>query len=97
MVEEKPRSWQQTLLYALLFVLFLYLFLLSIQLMGSAFKYFGKGFAEQLLTTTSNPFNGLFIGLLATAVGRRSIWRCFATSAIWRGGRQPANNAMPTS
>ena len=72
MVEEKTRSWQLTLLYVLLFIIFLYLFLLSIQLMGSAFKFFGKGFAEQLLATTSNPFNGLFIGLLSTAVVQSS-------------------------
>ena len=33
----------------------LYLFLVSISLMGAAFKGFGKGFAENLIRTTSNP------------------------------------------
>jgi sodium-dependent phosphate cotransporter len=46
----------------------LYCFLVSIGLMGAAFKGFGKGFAEQLIQTTSNPFIGLFIGLLATSI-----------------------------
>ncbi|MHC5143667.1 MAG: Na/Pi symporter, partial [Planctomycetota bacterium] len=50
----------------------LYLFLLSIGLMGSAFKGFGKGFAENLVATTSNPFIGLVIGILATSVVQSS-------------------------
>lgn len=36
--------------------------------MGAAFKGFGKGFAENLIATTSNPFVGLFIGILATSL-----------------------------
>lgn len=47
---------------------FLYLFLVSISMMSHAFKGFGEGFAEQLITTTSNPFAGLFIGILATSI-----------------------------
>lgn len=50
----------------------LYVFLLSIGLMGSAFKGFGKGFAERLLTTTSDPLVGLFIGILATSLVQSS-------------------------
>ncbi|MEE9500208.1 MAG: Na/Pi symporter [Candidatus Omnitrophota bacterium] len=47
---------------------FLYLFFVSISLMSHAFKGFGSGFAERLITTTSNPFVGLFIGILATSI-----------------------------
>jgi len=36
--------------------------------MSHAFKGFGSGFAESLIATTSNPFVGLFIGILATSV-----------------------------
>ena len=36
--------------------------------MSHAFKGFGSGFAERLITTTSNPFVGLFIGILATSI-----------------------------
>ena len=50
----------------------LYLFLVSISLMGAAFKGFGKGFAENLIRTTSNPFIGLFIGILATSLVQSS-------------------------
>jgi len=47
---------------------FLYLFLLSIDLMGSSMKMFGKGFAEALIAGTSNPLVGLFIGIFATSL-----------------------------
>jgi len=50
----------------------LYLFLVSIGLMGAAFKGFGKGFAESLIQTTANPFIGLFIGILATSLVQSS-------------------------
>ncbi|UCD15228.1 MAG: Na/Pi symporter [Candidatus Omnitrophota bacterium] len=52
--------------------IFLYLFLVSIALMGVAFKGFGKDFAESLIRTTSNPFIGLFIGILATSIVQSS-------------------------
>ncbi|NCU32194.1 MAG: hypothetical protein EOM23_04520, partial [Candidatus Moranbacteria bacterium] len=50
------------------FLLFLYLFLGSISLMGTAFSGFGNEFAQKLIATTSNPFIGLFIGILATSI-----------------------------
>ncbi|MFK7925553.1 MAG: Na/Pi symporter [Bacteroidia bacterium] len=46
----------------------LFLFLLTLKLMGGSFKLFGKGLAEDLVGVTTNPFIGLFIGMLATAV-----------------------------
>ena len=49
-----------------------YLFLVSIGLMSVAFKGFGKEFAENLIMATSNPFIGLFIGLLATSIVQSS-------------------------
>ena len=50
----------------------LYFFLVSIGLMGAAFKGFGRDFAENLIRTTSNPFVGLFIGILATSLVQSS-------------------------
>ena len=49
-----------------------YLFLISIGLMGHAFKLFGRGFAEQIIQTTSSPLVGLMIGILATSVVQSS-------------------------
>jgi sodium-dependent phosphate cotransporter len=60
------------LLKVLLVAGLLYCFLLSIGLMGAAFKGFGKSFAENLIKTTSNPFIGLFIGILATSIVQSS-------------------------
>jgi len=51
---------------------FLYLFFLSLELMGDSMKLFGKDFADTLIQTTSNPFVGLFIGILATSVVQSS-------------------------
>ncbi len=45
-----------------------YLFILSITLLGDAFKLFGKGFAETIFQATSNPVVGLMIGLVTTAI-----------------------------
>jgi len=53
-------------------IVLLYLFMLSITLMGSSFKLFGKGFAEQLIKTTSNPIVGLVIGILTTSIVQSS-------------------------
>lgn len=50
----------------------LYLFIVGIGGMGHSFKLFGKGFAEQILETTSSPIVGLFIGILATALVQSS-------------------------
>ena len=47
---------------------FVYCFLISIDLMGSAFKASGEGFAESIMQTTSNPFLGLIIGIVVTSV-----------------------------
>ncbi len=40
--------------------------------MGSSFKLLGKGFAASMISLTSNPFVGLFIGILATSIVQSS-------------------------
>jgi len=63
------KSYQNLTVFRLIqLILFLYIFLVSIALMGASMKMFGKGFAETLIATTSNPFVGLFIGILATSL-----------------------------
>jgi len=49
-------------------LLYIYLFMLSISLMGASFKLLGQGFAENLVQSVSNPFAGLLIGILATSI-----------------------------
>ncbi|MFQ5602605.1 MAG: Na/Pi symporter [bacterium] len=73
----------------------LYLFILSISLMGSAFKLFGKGFAEQLIATTSNPYVGLLIGLLATSVIQSSSTTTSLVVGLVGAGALNIANAIP--
>jgi solute carrier family 34 (sodium-dependent phosphate cotransporter) len=46
----------------------LLLFLFALELMVSSLHHLGSGVAETILLATSNPFTGLFIGLLITAM-----------------------------
>ena len=50
----------------------LYLFLVGIGGMGYSFKLFGKEFSGRILQATSDPFIGLFIGILATTIVQSS-------------------------
>ncbi len=56
----------------LLFALGLYVFLLSIELLGEGFKGLGAGFAHTLFSLTAVPLAGLFVGILATAICQSS-------------------------
>jgi len=76
-------------------LLLLYAFFVSISLMGSSFKFFGKGFAERLLLTTSNPFAGLFIGVLATSVVQSSSTITSMAVALVAGGALNVAGAIP--
>ena len=83
------------LLQILQLVFFLYLFLVSIGLMGASFKIFGKGFAETLIATTSNPFVGLFIGVLATSLIQSSSSTTSIVVGMVGGGVLTVGNAIP--
>jgi len=84
-----------TLTKIVLAVSFLYFFLVSIGLMGAAFKGFGKGFAENLISTTSNPFVGLFIGVLATSVIQSSSTTTSIVVGMVGSGVLTVGNAVP--
>ena len=56
------------MLRGLALVALLYLFLVALYLMTGGFRLLGEDFARELVAVTTNPFIGLFIGLLATAV-----------------------------
>ena len=84
------------ILYKTLFFLFLiYLFFVSIQLMGSAFKSFGAGFAESLIETTSNPFVGLLAGILATSMVQSSSCTTSIVVGFVASGSLTIVNAVP--
>jgi len=74
---------------------FLYLFFLSLQLMGDSMKLFGKEFANTLIQTTSNPFVGLFIGILATSIVQSSSSTTSIVVGMVAGGVLNIHNAIP--
>ncbi len=79
----------------LLVIVFVYLFLVSIGLMGAAFKGFGKEFAENLIKATSNPFIGLFIGILATSIVQSSSTTTSIVVGMVGSGVITISNAIP--
>jgi len=95
MVNIRTSYKYQSLKNLLLFAFFLYLFFVSIELLESAFKGFGKGFAEQLIATTSNPFVGLFVGLLATSIMQSSSLTTSMLVSMVASGIMTVQNAIP--
>lgn len=78
-----------------LLLLLLYIFFVSIALMGDSFAFFGRGFAEQLLTTTANPFIGLFVGILATSLVQSSSTTTSMTVGLVAAGALTVDGAIP--
>lgn len=79
----------------IIIVITIYAFLLSIKLLGHSFKLFGKGFAETLLTMTSNPFAGLLIGIVSTSIIQSSSTTTSIVVGLVAGGALSLNNAIP--
>ena len=84
-----------TLVRIVLLILSLYLFLFSINLMGTALKMFGKGFAEAMIASTSVPVVGLFIGILATSLIQSSSTTTSIVVAMVGGDVLTVTNAIP--
>lgn len=85
----------KAILRAILIVAILYLFLLSIKLLGHSFKSFGKEFAEGLITMTSNPFSGLIIGIIATSLIQSSSTTTSLVVGLVAGGALTLDTAIP--
>jgi sodium-dependent phosphate cotransporter len=92
----RPFKWPLCDLLGLLGVLlFLYLFLLSISLMGASFSLFGKDVAEQVLVFTSSPLVGLFVGVLATSLVQSSSTTTSLVVGMVAGGVLTVEAAIP--
>ncbi|MCD8482377.1 MAG: Na/Pi symporter [Verrucomicrobia bacterium] len=76
-------------------VLSLYLFIVGIGAMGHAFKLFGREFAEAVLTATSNPLTGLFLGILATSLVQSSSTATSIIVGLVAGGAISLQGAVP--
>lgn len=79
----------------LLAIILVYLFLVSIGLMAVAFKGFGEDFAKNLIMATSNPFIGLFIGILATSIVQSSSTTTSIVVGMVGSGVMTTSNAIP--
>jgi sodium-dependent phosphate cotransporter len=73
----------------------LYVFLVSVNLLGAGFKLFGEGLAERLIATTSSPFVGLFIGILATSIVQSSSMTTSMTVGFVASGMLTIEHAVP--
>jgi sodium-dependent phosphate cotransporter len=88
------RPWV-TALRPLLVLGLLYLFFLGLDMIGLSFKLFGKGFAEQLMAGTSDPFVGLVVGILATSLVQSSSTTTSMTVALVAAGGISLQGAIP--
>jgi sodium-dependent phosphate cotransporter len=91
----RPRPDLVTCLKPVGLLLFLYIFILAITLLGSSLKLFGKGFAESLIATTSNPAIGLFIGILVTSIIQSSSTTTSILVGLVGSGLIPIQGAIP--
>ncbi|KKN29910.1 hypothetical protein LCGC14_0839340 [marine sediment metagenome] len=76
-------------------LIFLYIFIFSLELMGTSLKMMGKGMATTLIQTTTNPFVGLFVGILATSLIQSSSSTTSIVVGLVAGGVLNVANAIP--
>jgi sodium-dependent phosphate cotransporter len=75
-------------------VALLYIFLVSIGMIGGAFKLVGKGIAKDIFDYASNPLCGLFIGILTTSLVQSSSTTTSVVVGLVAGG-MPVPTAIP--
>jgi sodium-dependent phosphate cotransporter len=63
--------------------------------MGTSLKMLGKGLAEALITTTTNPLVGLFVGILSTSIVQSSSFTTSIVVGLVAGGALNVANAIP--
>jgi sodium-dependent phosphate cotransporter len=68
----EPLTCLETVWYSFLALVFLYLFLFGLSLMGTSFKVLGGKSAGNLFTSIDNPIAGLMVGILATVLVQSS-------------------------
>lgn len=73
----------------------LLIFLFSLDLMISSLQHLGNAAAETIILATSNPFTGLFIGLLITAIIQSSSATTAMTVALVASGNIALEGAVP--
>ncbi|MFH2054634.1 MAG: Na/Pi symporter [bacterium] len=85
----------RTPLQLLRLLILLYIFLLSITLLGKSFGLFGKDTALDLLSTVESPAVGLLVGILATALIQSSSTTTSVVVGLVGSGAVPVLVAIP--
>ncbi|SNT19590.1 solute carrier family 34 (sodium-dependent phosphate cotransporter) [Ekhidna lutea] len=93
--EMNNSSYQSIISRTLIIALSILLFLMSIELMGVSIGAITGGFAESISAVTANPFIGLFIGLLSTALLQSSSTTTSIAVAAVASGAISLQNAIP--
>ena len=73
----------------------LYLFLVGIKGLSTGIKHLGGDFANEIMSTTSNPFLALFIGILATTLFQSSSTTTSIIVGMVSGGAISLSGAIP--
>ncbi len=93
---EKKKSPAEVILKIILFLILLYIFFVSIELLGKSFKFLGKDTAKNLIhNATANPIVGLLIGMFATAIIQSSSTTTSMVVGVVAGGMLSVPNAIP--
>ena len=88
-------SIREIFLKAALLLFALFIFLLALELMVGALKLIGEGRITEMLSGAANPFVGLFVGLLSTAIVQRSGLVTAMTVVLVGADILSLNNAVP--
>ena len=73
----------------------LYLFLVGINGLSEAINNMGEDFAKNIISTTSNPFVALFIGILSTTIFQSSSTTTSLIVGMVSAGALTLNGAIP--
>jgi len=92
---EKREARKKLFINILIILALIMVFLLSIDLIGAAFLNLSKTIAESFLLLTSNPFIGLFIGLLITTIIQSSSTSTSMIVAVVASGSLSLRSAIP--
>ncbi len=93
--ESTTRRWGALAPRVFTLLLLLYGFLVSIGMLGRAFKMFSGGMVGNLIESASAPLLGLFVGILATTLVQSSSTTTSLVVAMVGGGSMPIETAIP--
>lgn len=90
-----PGRWKIVLRNTGYILAALFIFLFTLDLMIASLHHIGKDAADVIILATSNPFTGLFIGLLVTALIQSSSATTSMTVALMASGSITLEGAIP--